>query len=330
MNLENNFFKQIAENNWEPIVFADLEGNVEYANRAAYKLYGYEDSELIGQNVDVFNSQVSHDTSHIVQAIIEHGGWSGEIIQRKKNNDHFHAYLTVSLVFGENGEPVGYSSNSKDITERVKANDALVAALKDKELLFQEIHHRLKNNLAIISSILELQAEKSDDEDFIRAIRDSQRRIKTTAMAHEILYENENLQSVDLGDYVENLSNNVLESFVEEHSRINLTKNIEIDHLNIDQAIPLGLIMNEMMTNSFKHAFPENREGLIEISVVQEGDLINFKFNDNGIGLPGNFDMGDTSSTGMIVMSSLINQLEGDISIQSDQGTSFTIKFKSN
>ncbi|NRA12915.1 MAG: PAS domain S-box protein [Crocinitomicaceae bacterium] len=330
MNLESTFFKQIAENNWDPIVFADLKNEVVYANPAAYTLYEFEPGELIGQNVDVFNAKTSHDTSHIVQSIIDNGGWSGELMQRKKNGEHFYAHLTVSLIFVEDGEPVGYASNSKDISERVKAKELLETALKEKEVLFQEIHHRLKNNLAIISSILELQADKSDDPKFVRAIRDSQRRIKTTALAHEILYETDTIGPVDLNNYVENLSNNVLDSFVEENSRISLKKHIDIENLDIDHAIPLGLIMNELMTNSFKHAFPEKRDGEIQIRIVQEGDMINFKFEDNGIGLPNAFDINSSGSTGMIVVNSLIDQLEGELEINSENGTHYSITFKSN
>ncbi|MFT6502321.1 MAG: PAS domain S-box-containing protein [Crocinitomicaceae bacterium] len=330
MNLASTFFKQIAENNWEPIVFADLENKVVYANLSAYALYGYDPGELIGLNVDVFNAKVSHDTSHIVQAIIDNGGWSGELVQRRKNDEHFHAHLTVSLIFGENGEPVGYSSNSRDITERFEATEMLETALKEKELLFQEIHHRLKNNLAIISSILELQADKSNDPEFVRAIRDSQRRIKTTALAHEILYETDSIGSVDLNNYVENLLNNVLDSFVEENSRISLTKHVSIENFDIDHAIPLGLIINELMTNSFKHAFPGNRKGEIQIRIVQEEDVIIFNYEDNGIGLPKDFDINLSGSTGMIVVNSLIDQLEGELKINSENGIHYSIIFKLN
>lgn len=330
MNTENTFFKQIAENNWEPIVFANMANEVVYANPAAYKLYGFEPGELIGKNVDVFNSRITTDTSHIVQSIIDHGGWSGELIQRKKNDEHFDAHLTVSLIFNENGEPAGYASNSKDISEQVKAKEVLQNALKEKEILFQEIHHRLKNNLAIISSILELQAGKSNDPDFIRAIKDSQRRIKTTALAHEVLYETDVLGAVDLSNFMEKLSNNVLESFIEENLRVKLKKHIDIQRMDIDHAIPLGLIVNELMTNSFKHAFPEKRNGEIELNITQKGDAIQFNFSDNGIGLPTGFDVESSNSTGMIVIDSLIEQLEGELTIHTDNGTLFSITFKAN
>ncbi|MFT5777903.1 MAG: PAS domain S-box-containing protein [Crocinitomicaceae bacterium] len=330
MNLDTTIFKQIAENNWEPIVFASLDGAVVYANPAAYSLYGYDQGELIGKNVDIFNSQISHDTGHIVRAIIDHGGWSGELIQRKKNNETFNASLTVSLIFDEKGEPVGYASNSKDISQRVGKRKILQDALRSKEILFQEIHHRLKNNLAIISSILELQASKSGDSDFVRAIRDSQRRIKTTALAHEVLYENETLETVDLTNYIENLSNNVFESFVEETSRIKLVKTFNIDTMDVNHAVPLGLILNELMTNSFKYAFPDKREGEIHISILQEGNMIDFKFKDNGIGLPENFQISESNSTGMIVLHSLVEQLDGSISLNSNKGTEIHISFKSN
>jgi len=202
--------------------------------------------------------------------------------------------------------------------------------LKEKEILFQEIHHRLKNNLAIVSSILELQAGKSNDPDFIRAIKDSQRRIKTTALAHEVLYETDVLGAVDLSNFMEKLSNNVLESFIEENLRIKLKKHIDIQRMDIDHAIPLGLIVNELMTNSFKHAFPEKRNGEIELNITQKGDAIQFNFSDNGIGLPTGFDVESINSTGMIVIDSLIEQLEGELTIHTDNGTLFSITFKAN
>jgi len=149
-------------------------------------------------------------------------------------------------------------------------------------------------------------------------------------LAHEILYETDSIGSVDLNNYVENLSNNVLDSFIEENSRIHLTKHVSIENFDIDHAIPLGLIINELMTNSFKHAFPDNRNGEIQIRIVQKEDVIMFSFEDNGIGLPKDFDINLSGSTGMIVVNSLIDQLEGELKINSENGTHYSIKFRLN
>ncbi len=328
MNLNSTIFKQIAENNWEPIVFANLEGTVIYANPAAYSLYGYDREELIGEHVDIFNAQVSHDTGHIVQSIIDFGGWSGEIVQRKKNNETFTALLTVSLIFDENGEAVGYASNSKDISESVKQKIILQNALKDKEILFQEIHHRLKNNLAIISSILELQAAKSKDLEFIKSIRDSQGRIKATALAHEILYEKETLEKVDLEKYFIALCESVLSSFTEKSNNISFQAIIGIKELDVDHAIPLGLITNELLTNSIKHAFPARASGSILLKIERNGDEVSMQFRDNGVGLPNGFDARNESSTGMIVITSLLDQLEGEFSFENADGALIRLSFK--
>lgn len=331
MSIDSAIFQQIAENNWEPIVFAGMDGIVRYANPAAHSLYGYEPDELVGKNVDIFNAQVSHDTVEIVSDIISKGGWSGEIVQKKKNGETFTALLTVSLIFSEDGQPIGFASNSKDISQRVAEQELVQSALDERDLLLQEIHHRLKNNLAIISSILELQASKSSDLMFIHAIRDSQRRIKTTALIHEALYENNSLRDIEMSTYFVDLIRNVIDSYSEDLSQIVVNTNFEKFSLDIVQAIPVALILNELMTNAFKHAFPEDRQGDVTLSLQEKEDgKIHFEYIDNGMGLPEALIPETSDTTGMIVIHSLVDQIDGEINFTDNnhEGTKVTLTFE--
>ena len=151
-SLDNQLFKHMISNNWNAVVFANMNNIIEYVNPAACKLYGYEEHELIGKTTDVFNSKLTHNTDDIVNSIKEKGYWFGELIQRKKDNSIFDALLSVQLIFNEDHVPVGFASNSKDITLEIESSENLKRIIEEKEILLRELHHRVKNNLALILS----------------------------------------------------------------------------------------------------------------------------------------------------------------------------------
>jgi PAS domain S-box-containing protein len=321
-------YEQTLASNWEAIVIADLGGVVTFANPAAYKLYGYdvESSELTGMNVDTFNAQEGHDTEVIVNAIKATGGWSGEIIQRRKDNEHFTALLTVTLVFGKSGEPLGLSSNSKDLTDNIDTAKKIQDSDREKEVLLAEVHHRVKNNLQLISSILNLQSSFIEDESVIGTINSIQNRIQAMSLIHEKLYK-QDVTSINLRDYADGLFKNIVEvSSINDN--ISCELNIDNIMLRIEKILPLGLLLNELITNSFKHAFEGKESGHISIDVVESNDEISLKYSDDGAG----FDEGAESyqeSFGTLLISTFSEQLDGELAYRSDleNGTVYELVF---
>lgn len=326
-NVDEHAVRQFAFNNLDAIVYANLEGIVQYANPSAEQLYGYEPGELLGKHVDVFNSKETHNTQEIIDAIINTGGWSGDIIQARKNGESFHAFLSVTLIFDKEDNPIGYSSNSHEITERIQNEAMLKKTLKEKEILLSEIHHRLKNNLAIISSILELQKSSLEDLDASKILTDCQNRIISTALVHDMLYQNNSLSSIQLLDYVEQLGNKLKASYSNHNIEIDVQGDDVLLHL--EKAIPCGLIINELVSNSVKHAF-EGDGGNISIKLTGHGDHVQLHIGDDGQGVDEHFSLEDAETTGLVLVNTFAEQLEGELVLHQRKPLSFQLTFPLN
>lgn len=217
-----------------------------------------------------------------------------------------------------------------DLTERKQAENELKDSLDEKELLLREIHHRVKNNMQVISGLLMLQEEFSNDKKINDVIKESQNRIASMALIHEKLYRSENLSKIDFKDYVEDLVSGLFESNGITESKVGLRINAENISMVIDVAIPCGLIINELISNSLKHAFPAGEKGEIEIYIRSEGeDMIELFVQDNGIGIPEGIDFRKTESLGLHIVNILVeNQLHGEITMNKNNGTKFKIRFR--
>lgn len=218
-----------------------------------------------------------------------------------------------------------------EIAERRIAEERLKASLAEKEVLLKEVHHRVKNNLQIISTLLDLQTETIYDEHSLRSFRDSQDRIKAMALIHERLYQSRDLASINFAEYVNNLAGFLFHSYVQDPDQIFLTVNVRDVILEIDQAIPCGLIINELISNCLKHAFPDGRKGEVAVTCHSDGDgLVMLEVSDTGVGLPPGVDILNSGSLGLQIVYTLVRQLQGNIEMQSGHGASFTITFKSS
>ena len=204
------------------------------------------------------------------------------------------------------------------------------SSLQEKELLLREIHHRVKNNLQVISSLLSLQSRSSKDEQAIEMAKESQNRIKVMALIHEKLYRSKDFANVEFSDYITNLVNDLYGSYKVNTSRISLKMDIENISLGIDTAIPTGLIINELVTNCLKYAFPKNKGGEIRISLRSLDDGQNeLIVSDNGVGIPENLDIKNAESLGLRMITNLTERsLHGKVNIKKDNGTEFQIIFK--
>lgn len=216
----------------------------------------------------------------------------------------------------------------KEILERRQAEEKIAASLHEKEILLKEIHHRVKNNLQIISSLLKLQANSIKDEQVKESFRESQQRIVAMASVHTQLYESQNLAAISFADYVQDMTRQLLQACKTDTAAIGLVINIEEIMLPIHSAIPCGLLINELITNALKYAFPEARKGEITIEAQQTENGVRLIFADNGIGLPNDVDFHTTETLGLRLVQMLVKQLDGSIELSSEKGTRYVIQFK--
>ncbi|MEN6293724.1 MAG: histidine kinase dimerization/phosphoacceptor domain -containing protein [Methanobacterium sp.] len=214
-----------------------------------------------------------------------------------------------------------------EASRRKKAEEDLKASLKEKEILMKEIHHRAKNNLTIISSLLNLQSRHINDKEALGVFRESQNRARSMALIHEKLYRSDNLRKIDFGEYIRSLTIEIFNSYRASQG-IELNMDISNIDLDINTAVPLALIVNEIVTNSLKYAFPDKKTGNVSVRFAKNADEMQLIVEDNGIGFPGDLDFRNTNSLGMQLVTSLTDQIKGSIKLERDEGTKFIIDFK--
>jgi two-component sensor histidine kinase/HAMP domain-containing protein len=253
------------------------------------------------------------------------------IIGTKKANCFNDSHKDVLLVVANQ---LAVALNQAQLQAKIKEHSiSLQNSLSEKEVLLKEIHHRVKNNLQVISSLLYLNSKKITDQNALYMFKESQNRVKSIALVHERLYQSKDLGRIDFKDYVQRLITDLFRSYAVNQSIIKLAISINNVFISIDTAVPCGLIINELVSNSLKYAFPnyeeENKEGLIKIDFNQNGnkELI-LAVSDNGIGIPENIEEKKKNSLGLQLIETLVAQLEGTLEIDLSSGAAFTIKFK--
>ena len=220
-----------------------------------------------------------------------------------------------------------YQQLQAELSERKQAEANLKNSLKEKEILLKEIHHRVKNNLCVVASLLELQSHTVADPQLAKMFEESQNRLYSMALIHEKLYRSINLAQINFGEYLEDLVSNLFQSYNISDNRIQLQVLAEPIYLNVETATPCGLIANELVSNSLKHAFPDGTTGTVSVECYQTGDReIHLFIKDNGIGFPQNIDFRKTNSMGFQVVCTLTDQLEGSIELSRQTGTAFHLK----
>jgi PAS domain S-box-containing protein len=250
-----------------------------------------------------------------------------ETVDKGYNKIYLDIYLNPIM---ENNVVIEVSGIAHDVTEKKNAQQRMEQSLKEKEVLLKEVHHRVKNNMQVISSILNLQSSYVSDDYALSLLKESQNRIKTMAYIHESLYQNKSFTSVNFSDYIATLSNNIIQSYSVSEEKVKLVLNLEKINLNLDNSIPTGLIVNELITNAIKHAFPSGTKGFINVNLKSENNTVYLEVKDNGVGFDSNVDFRNTNSLGLQLVSTLIDQIEGDLKFKSekDKGTEVLITFK--
>jgi PAS domain S-box-containing protein len=271
---------------------------------------------------DVCPTRKTVETSETAYEVVPKVGVGGEVTG-------WLDLYSFPLVDKRTGLMKGVIEYVRDITERKKAEDRLQRSLQEKEVLLREIHHRVKNNMQVISSLLNLQSRHVTDPGVLEMFRESQRRIRSMALIHERLYQSSDLSRVEFSQYLRNLATHLFHSYQVDASRVQLKIEAEEVHLDINTAIPCGLIVNELVSNALKHAFPEGRSGELRIDLHRAaGDGYVLKVKDDGAGFPEGLDFRKTETLGMQIVGTLVSQIDASIDLARDKGTEFTIHFR--
>jgi PAS domain S-box-containing protein len=312
------------------LILLDNEFRIITVNQATTNLLGYDQAELVGNSVEMVfadeNQKVlfrNDNFSNTKINAISHV----ETYLKSKNGKIIPVLLSDSVIQNKDHQTVGIVCIGNDIEEIKKAQYKVKASLEEKEVLLREIHHRVKNNLQIISSLLNIQSNYIKDDEDLELLRESQTRIKSMAIIHEGLYKSNDFTHINFKDYIYNLIH-----YISVHYNLspNIQINVEVKNvmLNIETAVPCGLIINELVTNSIKHAFPNRSGGKIKVSLNSKMGICSLRVSDNGIGFPANMDFKNTRTLGLRLVNILSNQLDGSIELDKSRGTEFIINFK--
>lgn len=303
-----------------------------YVNDAFASMFGYGTPEEL-LDIDAPDLYVNEDRRKEITEIEDRQGYikNMEVEFRRRDGTTFWGLMSGQVVHDASGNVKYYDGSVLDITERKRSEDLLKKSLKEKEVLLAEIHHRVKNNLAIISGLLELEAMNRQSNIALKNVfHESQLRIHSMAMIHEKLYQAGNFSNIKIGNYISELVD-IIRRTLAENARevdIEIVKEQEVE-LNINQAIPCALILNELVTNAFKYAFDDTEDGKLWIYLTAEDGMITLTIKDNGPGLPVDFNIQSKESLGFALVQRLTDQLEGKLSIGDGAGGAcFEISFQ--
>ncbi|TFG36426.1 MAG: PAS domain S-box protein [Candidatus Aminicenantes bacterium] len=314
------------------IVHGSTEGRFISINQRFCEIAGYDRNELLEMSfLDITHpDDVEADLANVRRALDgEIDTYSMEKRYLRKDSSIVWVSLVVTLVRNRSGDPSHFIGVVENITDRKRSERALQSSLAEKEVLLREIHHRVKNNMQVISSLLNLQSRGIDDPRLAKMFEESQNRVRAMALIHEILYDSGHLVQIDLQEYVTKLATSLVRMYGNEPGMIELRVATGGIALEIDDSVPCGLVINELISNSLKYAFEDGRAGVIKIEAARANDgQIVLVVSDDGVGIPAEVDIRNTGSMGMRLVIGLVeNQLGGHVAFDRSQGTCFTITF---
>jgi len=325
-------FRGLLESAPDSIVVVDGAGIITIVNSETERMFGYERHELLGQPIEILVPERSRGRHHGDRAAYSADpntrpmGAGRQLTGRKKNGSEFPVEISLSPLRAENETLV--ISIVRDVTERRLFEEQIQTSLREKEALLREIHHRVKNNLQITSSLLRLQASNISDVSARSIFDETQMRIRSMALVHEKLYQAKNLTRINFGDYVRTLGELLFKSFAVTSDAVVLDVAGQDVFLDIDTAVPCGLIVNEVLSNALKHAFPGGHGAIFVRLELAAGRCV-MAIRDDGVGLPPQFDLGSIDTLGLQLVRGLVQQIEGSLELRSVIGTEFRIEFPS-
>jgi PAS domain S-box-containing protein len=320
-------FRVLAETS--PVAICLYQGDRHiYANPAMERLFGYSAEEVC--RMKIWDMVHDDDRNLVRQRGLDRlAGQSvpGQYEFKYRSKSGEVGYVLISAGMMEyQGRPTGVAS-FLDITERKRAEELIRTSLEEKEVLLREIHHRVKNNLQVISSLLYLQAQKLGDAKLQACFLESQNRICSMALAHEQLYQSKNLAEVSIKAYLENLVRQQQQICLAPGQEIDCRIAVEDISLHIEKVVPCGLLVTELLSNAYKHAFADGRRGQVAVSLRSDAGRIALEVADNGVGLPADFDLGQVKTLGLQLVTALVNQLGGTLEMERNNGTCFRVRF---
>jgi PAS domain S-box-containing protein len=325
-------FRQVVESAPNAMVMIKADGTIEMVNAQTERVFGYERGELLGQPIEMLvpeRFRKNHPGlrgSFFTTPVSRPMGAGRDLYGLKKDGSEFPIEIGLNPIQTEEGTMV--LSAIVDISDRKHKEERIHAALKEKDVLLGEIHHRVKNNLQIVHSLLGLQTSSITDELVIGMLRESQNRIRSMALIHQTLYESKDFARVDFRNFLESLVPTLISSYGVGSERIKLKINSVEVLLPINNAIPSGLIVNELIANSLKHAFPRDRQGQITIDLAHTSpETVRLAVSDDGIGIDDSKDLKDPSTLGLQLVTMLVDQLGGTLAIRRANPTRFELQF---
>ena len=322
-------YRNLVNNSQDLIYRTDETGVITFISPSVKRLSGYTVEEAIGMNMAAEVYLNSAEREKFLFELTKNGDIQNfETELKRKDGSIWWASTNAHLLKDNNGHILGVEGITHDITDRKQAEEKIKVSLKEKEILLQEIHHRVKNNMQVISSLLRLQANSIEDNRIKEILKESQGRVFAMSAVHETLHGSNNLSEIDLETYLSKVTLSIFQTYLITQGKIKLNMDVEKESIDINQASPLGLIVNELLSNSMKYAFPEDRQGEITVSLKKMDHTLEIVVMDDGIGMPVDFDWKGNNSLGLQLVRTLVeNQLEGSIDMESANGTKFTIRF---
>lgn len=326
-------FRRVVE--WAPtaMVMVDSEGCIVLINAQAERVFGYPRAELLGEPVEKLvparfaGRHPAFRTSFFSDPHPRPMGSGRDLYGQRRDGSEFPVEIGLNPIQTEEGPMV--LASIVDITERQRAQQKLESALQEKTVLLNEVHHRVKNNLQVVSSLLNLQATHTSDMRLRAILAESQSRVRAMALTHQLLYERKDFSRIDLGEYLERLAQLLVGSYREDSAHIVLRRALPAapQFLDLERAVPCGLVVNELVTNAFKHGFPAGRAGEVRIELNATADEIELVVADDGVGMPAEFELDDVKSLGLQLVPLLADQLGGTFTVGKGPGARFSLRF---
>lgn len=320
-----NFVETTPDMIWE----IDSDGTFIYISPQSETILGYRPEELIGTKIfelvkpealkEISESFMNHvDTDQYFKTLI--------VPALNRRGEELILEIRSAKIVEEDANYMGFEGIARDITDITRATNQLINSINEKDILLKEIHHRVKNNMQIISSLINLQIDHLNDKNAINTLKESQNRIITMATLHEKLYLTSNFSRINQEEYVSSLVRGLFSSYAA-NERIKSIIHVDPVDLNIETSVPCGLIINELVSNSLLHGFPHGMTGTIWVSLRSHGDNYELRVADDGVGIPDEINYKDTDSLGLELVQNLVNQLDGEIELIQNDKTEFKIIF---
>jgi PAS domain S-box-containing protein len=324
-------FRSLFNNSSESVfVFGSLgpdgiPGKIIEANDLACRQLGYTRAEIIRLGPpDVFQAESTSKMREVFDGLAKDGSAVCECFYRSKSGQEIPVEVSLQRFDMEGSKAI--IANARDITERKRADSLIRSALKEKEVLLREVHHRVKNNMQVISSLLNLQASQTQDPAAKTMLEESRQRVRSIAIIHEKLYNAANLAEIDFGTYLKSVADELLRTFG--RPEISCVLDLESIPFDIDRAIPAGLIVNELLTNALRHAFPPATKGTVWVRLhSRDGNNVELVVKDDGMGFPSGADVEEATTMGLAIVRTLVEQMQATLTTDTGRGITYTIRF---